>query len=76
MSQAPPEAQQPCAGWAEGQAEVLGPVRAEGAPWEAEEEAEVEAVLLEVHASSAASDRLQNNLRELKVTTASLNLKL
>lgn len=75
MSRPPPEAQQPCAGWAEGRAEVLGPVRAEGAPWEAEEEAEAEEVLLEVHASSAAADQLQNNLRELKVITASLNLK-
>lgn len=36
-------------------------MRAEGAPWEAEEEAEVEEALLEVHASSAASDQLQNN---------------
>lgn len=60
-SEQPPEVQQPCAGWAEGPAEALGPVRAEGAPWEAEEEAEVEEALLEVHASSAASDQLQNN---------------
>lgn len=57
----PPEEQQSCAGWAERQAEVLGPARVEGAPWEEEEEAEVEEVLLEVHASSAASDHLQNH---------------
>lgn len=39
----------------------MGPVRAEGAPWGAEEEAEVEEALLEAHASSAASGQLQNS---------------
>lgn len=75
MSEHSPEVQQPCAAWAEGQAELLGPVRAGGAPWEAEEEAEVEEALLEVHASSAASGQLQNNSRVLKLTTAYLNLQ-
>lgn len=40
---------------------MLGPARVEGAPWEEEEEVEVEEVLLEVHASSAASDHLQKD---------------
>lgn len=61
MSEHPPEGQHSCAGWPEGPAEVWGPERAGGAPWGAEEGAEVEEVLLEVHASSAASDQLENS---------------
>ena len=76
IAEHPPEAQQPCAGWAEGQAEVLGPGRAEGAPWEVEEEAEVEEVLQEVRASSAASGQLQNSSRALKFIIISQHLKL
>lgn len=40
---------------------MLGLARVEGAPWEEEGEVEVEEVLLEVHASSAASDHLQKH---------------
>lgn len=48
------------------QAEGLGPARAEGAPWEAEGEGEVEEVLLGEHASSAASGQLQNKFKGIK----------
>lgn len=54
----PPEMQRTCVAWAEQGPEVSGPARKEVAPWEEVEEAGVEEVLPEVHASSAASDHL------------------
>lgn len=51
-----PEVQQPCVGWAERDPEVSGPAGREGASWEVAGEAGAEGVLLEDHASSAASD--------------------
>lgn len=52
-----PEAQQPCAGWAERHPEVSGPAGEEGASWEEVEEAEAEEEQSEDRASSAASDQ-------------------
>lgn len=49
---------QPCAGWAEKDPEVSGPAGTVGASWEVVEEAVAEEVLLEDHASLAASDQL------------------
>lgn len=59
--------QQPCAGWAEKHPEVSGPAGKEGASWEEVEEAGAEEVLSEDHASSAASDHLSTQFKDINV---------